>query len=83
MLLQHPIIILRDTRPEDLSAILQFMYRGEVSLESTQLDTFLKAAAALQIRGLTESHDHHASGYYSRQQNAASSVPKRNYPVTR
>ena len=47
---QHPIIIVRETLPSDLEAILEFIYNGEVNVEENQLDSFLKAAGALQIK---------------------------------
>ena len=50
----HPIIILREARANDLEAMLDFIYNGEVNVEEAQLDSFLKAATELQIRGLTE-----------------------------
>ncbi len=57
---RHPFVVLRDTRKKDLEAILEFIYNGEVSIEDGELDSFLKVAASLQIRGLTED-DHGAS----------------------
>ncbi len=51
---QHPIIIIRETSADDLEAILEFVYNGEVNVDEKQLDSFLKAAKALQIRGLTD-----------------------------
>ena len=54
---QHPIIILRETKSEDLTAILHFMYHGEVSIEEHRLESFLKSAAAFKVRGLTEGHE--------------------------
>jgi hypothetical protein len=54
---QHPIIILRDVRYEDLYSLLQFMYNGEVNVAQEQLNSFLKSAEALKIRGLTDNED--------------------------
>ena len=38
-----------------LQLLLAYMYRGEVNVEDSQLAEFLKTAAGLQVRGLTES----------------------------
>ena len=51
---QHPIIIIRDLKYEDVSALLQFMYNGEVNVAQESLNSFLKSAESLKVRGLTE-----------------------------
>ncbi|XP_044726947.1 protein bric-a-brac 2-like isoform X2 [Chrysoperla carnea] len=52
---QHPIVILRNVSYTDLSAIVSFMYQGEVSVISDQLTSFLQTAELLEVRGLTDS----------------------------
>ncbi|KAK7573713.1 hypothetical protein V9T40_010904 [Parthenolecanium corni] len=52
---KHPILILKDIKFQELKAMLDYMYRGEVNISQEQLGTFLKAAESLQIKGLTES----------------------------
>ncbi|XP_073976686.1 uncharacterized protein isoform X1 [Rhodnius prolixus] len=50
----HPIIILNNVQFSELVAIVEFMYRGEVNVAQEQLPLFLKAATALQVKGLTD-----------------------------
>ena len=51
---QHPIIILRDVREEDLRLLLNFMYAGEVQVDQERLTGFLRTAEMLQIKGLLD-----------------------------
>uniref|UniRef100_A0A1B6E3Z9 BTB domain-containing protein n=1 Tax=Clastoptera arizonana TaxID=38151 RepID=A0A1B6E3Z9_9HEMI len=51
---QHPIIILKDVKYEEMKAMLDYMYRGEVNISQELLSSFLKAAESLQIKGLTD-----------------------------
>lgn len=50
----HPIIILKDVKYEELKAMLDYMYRGEVNISQEQLSAFLKTAESLKIKGLTD-----------------------------
>ncbi|XP_030383990.1 protein abrupt-like [Scaptodrosophila lebanonensis] len=51
---EHPIVILRDVRSDDVENLLSFMYNGEVNISHEQLPDFLKTAHLLQIRGLAD-----------------------------
>lgn len=51
---QHPIIILRDIKFEDVHSLVHFMYNGEVNVAQNNLNSFLKSAETLKIRGLTD-----------------------------
>merc|ERR1711911_345019 len=48
---KHPIIILKDVSFLHMSAILEFMYNGEVSVTQEELPAFLKTAEKLEIKG--------------------------------
>lgn len=48
-------LYLRGVSSADLSALLSFMYQGEVSLPQDQLNSFLSLAEDLQVKGLVES----------------------------
>ncbi|XP_065225255.1 protein tramtrack, alpha isoform isoform X1 [Planococcus citri] len=51
---KHPIVILKDVPFADMRSLLDFMYRGEVSVDQDRLTAFLKVAESLRIKGLTE-----------------------------
>ena len=51
---QHPVIILKDIKYEELLGIVEFIYHGEVSIDQECLAGFLQAAETLRIKGLTE-----------------------------
>jgi len=51
---KHPIIILKDVPFQHLTAILEFMYAGEVNVAQDQLPQFLKTAERLKVKGLAE-----------------------------
>lgn len=51
---QHPIVILKDFKFSELRAIVDFMYHGEVNVSREQLASLLRAAEALQVKGLTD-----------------------------
>lgn len=47
-------MILKDVRYTDMRDLLDFMYRGEVSVDQDNLSGFLRVAESLRIKGLTE-----------------------------
>ncbi|XP_065335049.1 protein tramtrack, beta isoform-like isoform X3 [Cloeon dipterum] len=53
---QHPVIIFRNVTHDDLMALVDFMYNGEVNVEQEQLASFLHTAELLQVQGLTNSN---------------------------
>ncbi|XP_055541953.1 protein tramtrack, alpha isoform isoform X2 [Wyeomyia smithii] len=54
---KDPIVILKDVPFKDMKCLLDFMYRGEVSVDQDRLAAFLRVAESLRIKGLTEVND--------------------------
>lgn len=54
---KDPIVILKDVPFSDMKSLLDFMYRGEVSVDQERLTAFLRVAESLRIKGLTEVND--------------------------
>ncbi|XP_031624557.1 zinc finger protein chinmo isoform X2 [Contarinia nasturtii] len=50
------VVILEATSAENMSALLEFMYKGEVHVSQEALNSFLKAAENLQVKGLSTEH---------------------------
>ena len=51
---QHPVIIFRNVKFDDLDALVNFMYQGEVNVLQDQLASFLTTAELLEVQGLTD-----------------------------
>ena len=51
---KHPIVILKDVKFNDLKAIIDFIYSGEVNIPKDQLNSLLKTAETLKIKGLAD-----------------------------
>ncbi|KAK9507899.1 hypothetical protein O3M35_007663 [Rhynocoris fuscipes] len=49
---QHPIIFMKDMKYWEVQALVDFMYKGEVNVTQDELASLLKAAEALEVRGL-------------------------------
>jgi len=49
----HPLIYMRGLNPRDLTAVLDFIYHGEVNIAQEHLDGFLALAEEMQLKGLT------------------------------
>ncbi|XP_046908131.2 LOW QUALITY PROTEIN: uncharacterized protein LOC124489786 [Dermatophagoides farinae] len=62
---KHPIVILKDINYEDLQAIINFMYSGEVNVSYSQLGPLLKTAEALKIKGLTDVNEKHGNAFFN------------------
>lgn len=46
---RHPIVILKDVCFAELRTLVEFMYRGEVSVETCRLSALLKTAESLKV----------------------------------
>jgi len=64
---QHPVIVFRDVKYKDLSAIVDFMYKGEVNVCQDQLESFIRTAELLEVKGLSEGEDEPSSGLMNEQ----------------
>ena len=51
---QHPVLMLQEVKPQDLNALMDFIYFGQVHMSQDSLPTFLKIAERLKIKGLCE-----------------------------
>ena len=53
--LQNPLFVILDgTRADDLQILLHFMYRGEAYLHQDRINSVLRTAEVLQVKGLSE-----------------------------
>lgn len=59
---QHPVIIFKNVKYDDLFSIVVYMYQGEVNIEQESLPTFLHTAEMLSIQGLTEDDEKQSKG---------------------
>ena len=54
----HPLIFMRGLKSDDLLAILDFLYFGEANIYQENLDSFLRIAEELQLKGLMGNAEH-------------------------
>ncbi|XP_011298770.1 transcription factor GAGA [Fopius arisanus] len=76
---QHPVVMLAGISSDDLESLLEFVYRGEVSVEPSQLPSLLQAAHCLSIHGLTPPTVLTENG----EEVPASAIPEAAEPITR
>ncbi len=50
----NQIVVLKDTSFADATAIVEFMYRGEINVSQGQLASLLRSAENLKVKGLAE-----------------------------
>jgi len=71
---EHPLLYLKGVQFNDLQAVLNFMYHGEVNVAQEELNSFLSVAEDLQVKGLTQ--DNSSSGGTSRHKKAHQERPR-------
>ena len=49
----NPLLYMRGIKNDQLAAVLEFIYHGQTSVDSEDLNDFLKVAEELQLRGLS------------------------------
>ena len=54
----HPLIYLKGIKSSDVEDVLKFIYQGEVSIDEGNLNTFLRVAEDLEVKGLVPEKDH-------------------------
>lgn len=54
---KHPFIIIKDVKPQETEALLNYMYKGEVKVSQESLPDLIKAAESLQVKGLAVPDD--------------------------
>nr|XP_027237527.1 longitudinals lacking protein, isoforms A/B/D/L-like [Penaeus vannamei] len=74
---KSPVIVLKDIKCEDLEALLDYMYLGEVNVRQSDLASLIKAAENLRIKGLAVPDDEPSNKV------PATSAPNRAEPVRR
>lgn len=62
---RHPIVFMKDVRFTEMKALLEFMYRGEVSIDQERLTSLLKVAESLRIKGLIDVNNDQRSQEFS------------------
>lgn len=53
---EHPIVFLKDVKADQIRAILDYMYKGEVSVAQDELPALLRVAEMLKVKGMIEEH---------------------------
>ena len=53
----HPLIYMRGIKAKDMTALVDFIYNGEVNVDQKDLDRFLEIGEELQLKGLLKSRE--------------------------
>ncbi|CAG0879783.1 unnamed protein product [Cyprideis torosa] len=51
---QHPFIFFKDVKAAEMTAVIRFMYEGQVDIQQQELDGVLKLARTLEVTALSE-----------------------------
>lgn len=51
---QYPVVIIKDMPFSDLRSIIEFIYRGEITVSQSRLASVLLSAEALKVKGLSD-----------------------------
>ena len=61
----HPFVVLKDVKYDEMKAILDYMYRGEVNVAQDKLASLLKTAENLKVKGLVQEKEFSPNNRYS------------------
>lgn len=73
---KHPVIVLQDVAFNDLHALVEFIYHGEVNVHQRSLSSFLKTAEVLRVSGLTQQQAEETNNVSARRHEPQFSEPK-------
>eukprot|EP00092_Neocalanus_flemingeri_P027548 GFUD01029888.1.p1 GENE.GFUD01029888.1~~GFUD01029888.1.p1 ORF type:complete len:329 (+),score=79.97 GFUD01029888.1:21-1007(+) len=78
---QHPWFYLKGIKHEELSALLDFIYNGEVNISQAALNNFLKVAEDLSIKGLTKTRSNPISSKVKRSRSNSIEQANKRRPI--
>ena len=64
---QHPLLYLKGVKYQEMLAVLNFMYMGEVNVAQEELNSFLAVAEELRVKGLTQAEGSSSSNLQDRE----------------
>jgi len=70
------IVYLKDVDSKHMELLLNYMYRGEINVEESELMGLLATAKSLQIKGLTEADDDDTKGNYHSESQAVAGTSR-------
>ena len=54
---KHPTVFFKDISEEQMALLMEYMYKGKISVKQSELENVLRTASSLQIHGLTTPSD--------------------------